>query len=83
MILLRTFIGETVWAAANLFRGLWLLVKNPTRFIKFSEEYSRFEKQIDEMDSVRASGYFDMSREQRRAAKKKFRGIERQLGAPK
>jgi len=70
MILYRTIIGAIIWTVVSLFRGLWLLFTRPITFMKFADEYLAFEKQIDDMDQVRASGYFDLTRAQRRALRK-------------
>lgn len=48
-------------------RGGWFLLWHPIRFIAFIEEFAKFEERIADADDIRASGFNDYNRRQRRA----------------
>ena len=47
-------------------KGLWLLFAHPHKFLKFAQEFRRFEKAIERADGIRKSEYFWMTRAVRR-----------------
>lgn len=57
--------------------GIWFLIAHPLRFVQFVKVYKGFQKDLDDTQQVAESGYYHLSRAERRAAARaaKKRGL--------
>ena len=56
------------------------MFRHPLRFMQFIEEWRRFETRIEDADDIRASGFNQMNREQRRKMRLFARKLDKKLG---
>lgn len=73
LFILRIAIWHAVYFCVNFSYGLWFMFRHPISFAKFAKEYRRFEIKIDAEDQIVDSGFYNLSRRDRRAMKKRVK----------
>lgn len=66
-----SFIKGMFFVPVAYAQGLWFLLIHPIQFVKFMGLYNKHKQGIDNQSKIAETGYYDMSRADRRAVLRK------------